>query len=87
MNVKMQPQSVGLCGSCDSANVTEFSNSDVIIRCDMHRMRIKQPVVRCSVYSEKSGTSLDSMYTLAWVVRTDKSGIAIGFKPPGLDRD
>jgi hypothetical protein len=85
MRVKIQPDSVGLCGTCREAQVTEFSNGRREVRCHSRGTRpilVTSPVVKCNDFDDKASPSQWEMQKIAWVVATDRSGNAIGFKAP-----
>lgn len=76
----------GLCGSCRNAHIVDFDNGTYEIFCAEraygNRPIIRRPVVHCTDHMDKARATQHEMEQLAWVVRTDKSGKVLGFRPP-----
>jgi hypothetical protein len=72
-----------LCLTCSQmTRYVQFDGKEVR-RCDLLDWR-SQPsgaVSWCSGYKHKSDTSLSEMKETAWILRTDRYGKRIGFKP------
>lgn len=73
-----------LCTTCAEATVIEYKNGTVDIACHAPypAILIHRPVLRCSSFRKESDTSKKEMEKIAWEIRTDSSGLTIGFKPP-----
>ena len=85
ISVKVRYSSYGLCGNCRSAMFTVFTNGKTELRCRAHHAHdrlVFREVVHCSEYENKNVPSEYEMNKIAWTLRTDKSGLAIGFAPP-----
>lgn len=85
MKFSMQPNRVsGLCVSCRESQVIEHENGRTVTLCHYygHPIVIARPVLRCNQFDDKKTPSEFEMQKIAWTLRTDQSGLAIGFKPP-----
>lgn len=79
----------GLCPTCRNAQIVEHANSRATTLChsrDSFGGRpVLRPVTACSDYDDASTPAEWELQKIAWTVTTDKSGQAIGFKPPSKD--
>lgn len=51
------------------------------LTCDGSTLEIKMKVTKCSSYSDRTQTSLNDLYEIAWVLETSKNRRSIGFTP------
>lgn len=75
-----------LCTSCAHSLVSEDDRGDIYIYCSLYgfggeALRIERKIVRCSSYNERNKVSIHQMEKIAWILRTEKGGKQIGFKP------
>lgn len=80
----------GLCGKCRESLVFEQIDGTVTYLCNSRSsvpLVITKPVIKCNDFDDRNHASRYELEKIAWVVRTDKSGKAIGFKPPDKERD
>jgi hypothetical protein len=82
--VKVQPGFTTLCVRCEYGQVVTFRNDSTTVICHhgMHPWKVYRSVVQCNEFEDRNTASKHDMEKIAWVVRTDKSGKAIGFTPP-----
>lgn len=73
-----------LCFSCNGGHVAEFDDGSVAVLCQagLRTVQILRPVVRCSEYTDRASTSKFDMEKIAWTIKTNASGKAIGFDRP-----
>lgn len=45
-------------------------------------IEMREPIARCSQYSDKNAPTLSDMQDIAWTLMTDKGGRKIGFQSP-----
>lgn len=88
MRVKIQSErDIGLCATCREAQVFE-QDHDLTIICNSRRaFRVLRKVTYCTDYDDRGTPYKHDMERIAWMVTTDKSGMAIGFKPPVRRKD
>lgn len=69
-----------LCRSCVYGWVRETTKEEAIF-CEnvQPTIRMRDPVVRCSQYKDKTATSLNDMYKMAFILETDKRKNVVGF--------
>lgn len=78
-----QTKRAGLCMTCDYGKVVAYDNGGTEIHCGLYRsIRVERPVVSCTGYYGKDAVSKGDMEKIAWILRTDRSGQALGFAPP-----
>lgn len=91
MKLKMQPGMSGsLCVSCRMGQTITYENGDRAIYCHefaYRAPRIVKPVVQCTAFQEKNTASMRQMEDIAWTLRTNKRGEAIGFSRPSTTRN
>ncbi len=69
-----------LCDSC-----THFMERGNQRECNYSYSKpliLKSAIYNCSVYYNKSMTSVRDMYDIAWELKTDKKKGSVGFQPP-----
>lgn len=74
-----------LCDSC-----THFVERGNRRECNYSYARplpLYSAVYNCSVYYNKTLTSVRDMYDIAWELKTDKKKGQVGFQPPSRTRD
>lgn len=73
-----------LCRTCRHGTVVDLANGSITSYCDemFNDGRLFVPVTRCTSYDDTRFTSRYDLEKIAWTIRTDKSGKAIGFVPP-----
>lgn len=86
-NVRMPPDDLGLCGSCSRAQVMKDGRGRVSVACQYadRPVAVKEPISECSKYYKMNQTSLHEFESIAWIIRTDRKGKAMGFEPPVKD--
>lgn len=75
----------GLCVTCRTSHIMEFANGTSATFCFQFGspgLRITNPVIRCNEYDARGRMNSHEMEKIAWVVKTDRSGLAAGFRPP-----
>ena len=90
MSVKVSTTSEHkLCIRCMYGHTMTFNNGAERSYCTMfHPPKLMTlPVERCSEFLDNNATSKHDMEKIAWVVKTDKHGETIGFKPPEKEKD
>lgn len=82
MNIKIQPDHIGLCGSCRHATVIKMKGGAMIIQCGQmagfDRM-VRDVVESCNSYSDRRIPTLYDMRQTAWYLETDADKRTIGF--------
>ena len=81
---KVQSSSKHLCTKCNFGRVTTIDDSKIISLCRYggSEVSVKGTVTNCTQFHDKSLPSMFDFETIAWTLRTDKSGKAIGFEKP-----
>lgn len=91
MSIKVQPSpSHSLCATCREAHAVEYADGRRLVACCAHGMEpllLAGDVARCSAYDDRRLPAKWEMEKVAWTVRTDTSGKAIGFTPPKAEKD
>lgn len=78
----VENHSQSLCQTCRNGMITKGpAESSERVRCECLAADpvMPQPIVSCTSYDDKSRPSLHDMRSIAWILRTDQSGKAIGF--------
>ena len=73
-----------LCKTCTSAKIFETDTQDITRLCFCNgneAIVLPEKVVKCDSYDETKSVSLYDLRSIAWVLRTDKTGKHIGFTP------
>lgn len=71
-----------LCDTCQSGLVRKgAAESDEHVYCTITEREVRNWVVECNRYVNRSQPSLWAMKQIAWVLRTDSKRQAIGFVP------
>ena len=73
-----------ICEQCQWGQVFERRGGQITVLCHEAgaSVRIPPDVVRCTEFDDKRLTNKYEMEKIAWVIRHDKSGQAVGFAPP-----
>lgn len=90
LRLKTQPDpSAHLCRRCRLGRVAENESGRISSTCsygDSSRSKsIDFVVTQCSQFDNKSVPSVWDMEQLAWIITTNSTGKATGFKPPKKD--
>lgn len=70
-----------LCRSCTNGGVRVDQRGEVTY-CSAFRCQPRGSVTECSAYYNRSLPDLNDFRRIAWTLRTEKGGRAIGFAPP-----
>ena len=70
-----------LCDSCTHAFIARGLNNEELVKCCMGMDQVVIPfkVIDCNRYQNRNHPSLYDMGETAWILRTDRSGLKIGF--------
>jgi hypothetical protein len=74
----------GLCKSCKYSHIMEDDQGNIMMLCKAaldSALQLKNKVVKCNCYKRKEAVPLYQLERVAWILRTDKFGKRIGFKP------
>lgn len=88
MTGKVQPDSLGLCGTCTESFIRE-DRDGVKIECSYFGppTPVAKPIYRCSGHRNNSQPSKFELEKIAWVLDVNKSGKVIGFSKPKVDQE
>ena len=75
-----------LCSSCNHSHIMEDEQGNVTIQCSYYgfgreSIVINKKIIKCNNHEERHRTPLHQLERIAWVLRTDRFGKQIGFKP------
>lgn len=74
---------IRLCDTCSNGQVMRGpAESEEVVYCHYLDKPITLQVVECTNYQDKSKPTLGEMKTIAWMLRTDRTGHKIGFASP-----
>ncbi len=79
-----------LCATCENGLVWQRRTGDVVAHCTYgcgHPQQVPVDIARCTDYRNKNQTSRYDMEKIAWEIKHDRSGQAVGFAPPKKKRD
>ena len=76
-----------LCKTCTFSTCATFDDNTRAVYCSQLDTRLSKRVSECNRYKKKGEPTVWDMKEIAWVLRTEKSGRAIGFARPRDLRD
>ncbi len=80
---KVVEDNLGLCGQCEMAHIVKFKGSvKVFCKTFADTMVVLQPVEKCNEFQQKNTLNKYDMEKIAWTIKTDSKGLAVGFSPP-----
>ncbi len=82
---KVYDKPTTLCQTCTWGTMAK-GRRNTYMHCSQFNNWIRDEITDCNEYKDRTAISKRDLYSMAWLLRTDKKARAIGFIPPNSER-